>query len=47
MAIKLVHMYFIPYHITILYSIFNSNELINYLFGSPAKTVYFFLDVYD
>ena len=39
--IKLVHLYFIPYCITILCSILDSNSLMTNLFWSPMKTINF------
>jgi len=41
-AIKSVHLYFIPYYITILWSVFDSNKLTTYLFWSSTKTINFF-----
>ena len=40
-AIKSVHLYFIPYFITILCSIFYSNKLVTYILWSLTKTINF------
>jgi len=42
LAVKFVHLYFIKFYITTLYSMFNSNKLMTtYLYWSPTKTIYF------
>ena len=42
LAVKFVHLYFIKFYITTLYSMFNSNKLMTtYLYWSLMKTIYF------
>jgi len=42
LTIKVVHLYFIPYYITNLCLIYDSNNLMTYLFWSPKNTINFF-----
>ena len=42
LAVKFVHLYFIKFYITTLYSMFNSNKLMTtYLYWSLTKFIYF------